>query len=83
MIRSPLVAAAVREHRVRQTADGVEVTVVAEDELDEAGLAAAIEDEPAAPPGLATPRATVRRVERIERDPTSGKTRRFIPLARA
>ena len=81
-LRSPLVAAAVREHCVRQTADGVQVDVVADDELDEAGLAAALE-ESLRTAGLAAPRATVRRVEAIDRNPTSGKTRRFIPLAPA
>ena len=54
MIRSPLVAAAVREHQVRQTPDGVEVTLVAEGEVDEAALASAIEAGSAAPPGCAT-----------------------------
>jgi phenylacetate-coenzyme A ligase PaaK-like adenylate-forming protein len=81
-LRSPLVAAAVREHCVRQTADGVEVDVVADDDLDEADLAAALE-ESLCTAGLDAPRATVRRVERIDRDPMSGKTRRFIPLAPA
>jgi phenylacetate-coenzyme A ligase PaaK-like adenylate-forming protein len=81
-LRSPLVAAAVREHCVHQTADGVQVDVVADDELDEAGLAAALE-ESLRTAGLDAPRATVHRVERIDRNPTSGKTRRFIPLAPA
>ena len=80
-IRSPLVAAAVREHQVRQTADGVEVAVVGEAGLDERGLASAIEAVLAAA-GLRRPQATVRVVETIQRDPVTGKTRRFVPIGR-
>jgi phenylacetate-coenzyme A ligase PaaK-like adenylate-forming protein len=80
-IRSPLVAAAVREHQVRQTPDGVDIAVIADPTLDELALAAAIEDVLGAA-GLGDPRATVRLVERIPRDPMTGKARRFIPIGR-
>jgi phenylacetate-coenzyme A ligase PaaK-like adenylate-forming protein len=81
-IRSPLVTAAVREHQVRQTADGVDIAVVADEDLDTAGLAAAIEAVLGSA-GLARPRAAVRVVDGVPRDPVTGKTRRFVPLARA
>jgi phenylacetate-coenzyme A ligase PaaK-like adenylate-forming protein len=80
-LRSPLVAAAVREHRVRQTAAGVEVEVVG-DEVDAAALAQALESS-LVTAGVEDARATVRVVERIERDPVTAKTRRFVPLPRA
>jgi phenylacetate-coenzyme A ligase PaaK-like adenylate-forming protein len=80
-IRSPLVRAAVREQQVRQTPDGVDVAVVADEDVDGAAIAAALEKALGAA-GLRRPRATVRVVDGVPRDPVTGKTRRFIPLAR-
>ena len=79
-LRSPLIAAGVREHRVRQTAAGVVVEVVG-DAVDPAALVAALETS-LRTAGLRDPRAEVRVVGRIDSDPATGKTRRFIPLAR-
>lgn len=79
-LRSPLVAAGVHEHRVRQTAAGVEAEVVADATVDERELAEALERALRAA-GLAEARATVTAVDRIDRDAVTGKARRFIPLA--
>jgi len=80
-IRSALVRAAVREQQVRQTPDGVDVAVVADGDVDDAALVATLEEVLGAA-GLPRPRATVRVVDGVPRDPMTGKTRRFIPLAR-
>lgn len=71
----------VHEYQVRQTARGIDVDVVAPDGLDEAALArrlaASLEST-----GLADAQVRVRVVEpgAIERNPGTGKTRRFVPL---
>ncbi len=79
-LRSPLIAAGAREHRVRQTAAGVVAEVVG-DAVDPAALVVALETSLRAA-GLTDPRAEVRIVGRIDSDPATGKTKRFVPLAR-
>lgn len=85
VIRSPLAARReVVEYQVAQTADGADVRVRegGHERVDEAALAAAIAHalEQA---GVPRPAVTVRVVDRIERDPRTGKLKRFIPLAPA
>jgi phenylacetate-CoA ligase len=78
-LRSPLVAAGVLEHQVRQTPAGVVVDVVG-DAVDPAALVTALEAS-LRTAGLEGPRAQVRVVGHIDCDAATGKTRRFIPLA--
>ena len=80
VIRSPLVAAAVREHQVRQTPDGVEVPWSPRGTRREAARVGDRGRSAAA--GLREPQATVRVVDPIPRDPVTGKTRRFVPIGR-
>jgi phenylacetate-CoA ligase len=77
-----------REYQVRQTARGADITVVADAGLDDAALAAAVEQS-LRQAGLTQPHVTISRAEAVPRDPRTGKVRRFIaagpgqdPLAR-
>ena len=70
-------AAQVREYQVRQTARGAAITVVADPGLDEAALAAAVEER-LREAGVTEPRVTVAQAEMIARDGQTGKVRRFI-----
>jgi phenylacetate-coenzyme A ligase PaaK-like adenylate-forming protein len=72
---------AVVEYQVRQEEQGASIDVVAEGEIDTDGLARAIEAD-LREAGLAEPRVTVRRVEELERNPVTGKLKRFVPLSR-
>lgn len=67
----------VREYRVRQTERGVAVEIVGGDRV--AALRAALVEALDAA-GLPRPEVTVAVVPGIERDPRSGKLRRFVPL---
>jgi phenylacetate-coenzyme A ligase PaaK-like adenylate-forming protein len=79
--RSVLVKAGeVFEYQVRQTREGVRVDVVAEPSLDVAALTGRLTAAMHAA-GIDDAVATVKRVEQVERDPTTCKVRRFIPLA--
>lgn len=79
-VRSPLVKTpAVLEYQVRQTPGGVDLAVVATAALDQTRLAQDVALSLAAA-GVADPAVTVRRVAAIDRDPRTGKARRFIPL---
>jgi phenylacetate-CoA ligase len=71
-------AAQVREYQVRQTARGAEVAVVADAGLDEAALAASVEQS-LRQAGVTEPHVTISRAEAIARDPRTGKVRRFVP----
>ncbi|GIW39517.1 MAG: coenzyme F390 synthetase [Candidatus Binatia bacterium] len=75
MVKTP----AVSEYRVHQTPRGIDMEVVASESLDTetlaANLCASLRDA-----GLRDPLATVRCVEGIERNPLTGKVRRFVPL---
>ena len=77
VIGTPLLRApGVREFQVRQTERGADLAVV----IDVAALAAAVR-ESLRQAGLPGPQVTLRRVEALDRDPLTGKARRFIPLA--
>jgi phenylacetate-CoA ligase len=82
VIGTPLLRApAVREFQVRQTERGADLAVVVDGDLDVAALTAAVRDNLRLA-GLPGPLVTLRRVEALDRDPLTGKARRFIPLAR-
>ena len=69
----------VADYQVRQTAAGIDVTVVAEDghELEalRADLSGALGGA-----GLPRPAVTVRSLPHLQRDAATGKLRRFVPL---
>jgi phenylacetate-CoA ligase len=80
VIGTPLLRApAVREFQVRQTERGADLAVVADGDLDVAALTAAVRDS-LHQAGLPGPQVTLRRVQALDRDPLTGKARRFIPL---
>ena len=72
-------AAAVREFQVRQTDRGADVTAVVDGAADLAALSAAVQDA-LRQAGLPGPQVMIRRVDALDRDPLTGKARRFIPL---
>jgi phenylacetate-coenzyme A ligase PaaK-like adenylate-forming protein len=74
-------AAAVREFQIRQTERGADLAAVIDGDLDAAALTAAVRDS-LRQAGLADPQVTLRRVQALDRDPLTGKARRFIPLGR-
>ena len=81
VIRSVLVRSRdVLDYQVRQTSTGIDVVVVAEDGLElealRVDLSAALSGA-----GLADPETRVRRRRTLDRDPATGKLRRFVPLA--
>jgi phenylacetate-coenzyme A ligase PaaK-like adenylate-forming protein len=77
LVRSPDVL----EYQVHQTTTGIDVTAVAESPLDvealRSRLAAALSRA-----GLADPHIAVRSSAHLDRDPATGKLRRFVPLRR-
>ena len=80
MIGAPLLRApAVREFQVRQTERGADLAAVIDGDLDVAAVTAAVRDG-LRQAGLPDPQVTLRRVEALDRDPLTGKARRFIPL---
>src|SRR5580693_6616808 len=80
VIGTPLLRApAVREFQVRQTERGADLAVVVDGDLDAAALTVAVRDG-LRQAGLPGPQVTLRRVEALDRDPLTGKARRFIPL---
>ncbi len=66
------------EYRVRQTAGGVAVEVVAHRSVVDRLSVGLVEALVGA--GLSRPDVTVEAVAGIDRDPRSGKLRRFLPL---
>jgi phenylacetate-CoA ligase len=72
-------AAEVSEYQVRQTARGIDATVVACAPVDCATLAVRLRDALASA-GLPEPTVAVERVDRIARHPETGKVARFVPL---
>jgi phenylacetate-CoA ligase len=74
MVRAP----AALEYQVRQTSRGIDISVVASEQLDHAALAAALERSLRAA-GLPDPQVQIREVADIIRHPETGKARRFIP----
>lgn len=78
MIRTIMVTAPdVVEYQVRQTGDGIDVAVVADNTLDHGALASSLK-RILHTAGLPAPRVHVHQVAAIGRHPQSGKTRRFI-----
>jgi phenylacetate-CoA ligase len=75
-------APAVREFQVRQTDRGADVTAVVDGAPDLAALSAAVQDS-LRRAGLPGPQVVIRRVDALDRDPLTGKARRFIPLRAA
>ena len=75
LLRAP----AVREFQVRQTERGADIAAVIDGDLDQAGLAAAVEQS-LRQAGVTRPQVGIRRVGALDRDPMTGKARRFIPL---
>ena len=81
MIGAPLLRApAVREFQVRQTERGADLAAVIDGDLDVAAVTAAVRDMASRQLGWSYPQVTLRRVEALDRDPLTGKARRFIPL---
>ncbi|MBV8218964.1 MAG: hypothetical protein JO325_10910 [Solirubrobacterales bacterium] len=79
-IRSTLTTAStVREYQIRQTPRGLHAAIIGEGDLDTDAITVRLRETLAAA-GLTAPEITVQRVDEIERDPETGKTRRFIPL---
>lgn len=76
MVKSPDVI----DYQVHQTLGGIEVFAVATDSLDVDGLAAQLR-RALAGAGLCGAHVAIKRVERLERQPASGKLRRFVPIA--
>jgi phenylacetate-CoA ligase len=72
-------APAVREFQVRQTESGADIAAVIDGDLDRPALVTAVE-ESLRQAGLPSPEVTVRPVQALDRDPLTGKARRFIPL---
>ena len=75
LLRAP----AIREFQVRQTESGADVAAVIDGAPDLAALAAEVEDS-LRRVGLTAPQVTIRPVAALDRDPLTGKARRFIPL---
>jgi phenylacetate-coenzyme A ligase PaaK-like adenylate-forming protein len=75
MVRTP----AAIEYQVRQTERGIDIGVVAEGQLDQAALAASLQQSLSAA-GLREPQVRVHQVPDIARHLETGKARRFIPL---
>jgi phenylacetate-CoA ligase len=72
-------APAVREFQVRQTGRGADVSAVIDGAPDLAALAAEVQDS-LRRAGLPAPLVTIRPVAALDRDPVTGKARRFVPL---
>ncbi|MBV9001161.1 MAG: hypothetical protein JO304_19030, partial [Solirubrobacterales bacterium] len=72
-------APTVLEYQIRQTARGVEALIIAEQEPRAHTLAAQLE-QALRTAGIHAPEVAIRRVENIERDAQTGKSRRFIPI---
>jgi phenylacetate-CoA ligase len=81
LARTLLRAAEVQEYQVRQTARGADIAVVARAGLDSTALAAAAEDD-LRQAGVTAPHVTISPVQAIDRDPRTGKARRFLPVDR-
>jgi phenylacetate-CoA ligase len=69
----------VREFQVRQTEHGADVLAVIDGDLDLAALAAEAEDG-LRQAGLPAPLVAIHPVATLDRDPLTGKLRRFVPL---
>ena len=72
-------AAAVREFQVRQTGRGADICAVTDGIPDLSALAAEVENN-LRQAGLPAPRFTIRPVAALDRDPLTGKARRYLQL---
>ena len=72
-------APAVREFQVRQTSRGADVSAVIDGAPDLAALAVEVQDS-LRQAGLPAPLVTIRPVAALDRDPLTGKVRRFVSL---
>jgi phenylacetate-CoA ligase len=80
VIRSVLVKTpAAQDYQVRQTPAGIELAVLASEPLDLDGLRRELGSALAAA-GLRSAEVVTRSVRAFERNPETGKLRRFIPL---
>ena len=70
---------AVREFQVRQTVRGADIAVVADGDFNPGAVATAIADA-LRQAGVTSPHVSTRRVEALDRDAMTGKSRRFIPV---
>jgi phenylacetate-coenzyme A ligase PaaK-like adenylate-forming protein len=83
VVRSALLGQAeIIEYQVRQTARGLDVAAVCARPLDAAGAATHLEHV-LADAGLSSPEVRIAQVDAIERDPRTGKARRFVTTAGA
>lgn len=75
-------APGVADYRIRQTAEGIDAELVVDGPVRPEALARELEAalERA---GLDAPRVSIRIVERLERDPATGKLRRLVPLSKS
>jgi phenylacetate-CoA ligase len=81
VIRSELVKTpAIAEYQVRQTTKGIDVAAVAAVPVDTGDVRARLE-RALLDAGLESADVTVRVVERLDRDPRTGKIRRFVPVS--
>ncbi len=79
-VRSPLFRhPEVADHTIRQTVEGVDVTLLCHEPCDVGRIAAEIRDSLGSA-GVARPVVSVRTVDRLDRDATTGKLRRVRPL---
>jgi phenylacetate-coenzyme A ligase PaaK-like adenylate-forming protein len=80
-VRSVLVGRPeVADYQVRQTANGIDLRVVATEPFDVPALRERL-TEALRSAGLADPQVEVSTTDRVDRNPASGKLRRFMPLA--
>jgi hypothetical protein len=69
---------AIAEYQVRQTPTGIDVAAVTGGSVDTDDVRTRLE-RALAGAGLLDARVTVRVVDRLDRDPRTGKIRRFVP----
>jgi phenylacetate-CoA ligase len=83
VVRSELIKhSGVHEYQVRQTPSGLDISLVATDDIDAACIGRGV-TEALATAGLAEPSVSICRVAAVDRDPATGKARRFVPLTEA
>jgi hypothetical protein len=75
LVRSPEIL----DYQVRQTPAGIELRALAVGSVDTGSLAGSLA-EALATAGLRDPTVTVRIVDHLQRNPETGKLRRFMPL---
>ncbi len=71
--------ATITEYQVRQTTDGADISLVVWGPVDLASTAATLQTA-LAEQGIASPVVRLEVVDRLDRNPATGKVRRFVPL---